>query len=54
MIPLSDKMRIHGKAEDFVSGLQEIHKAVYDNLVKAASKYKQAAEKKRRAFAGLL
>ena len=48
MIPLSDKIRIHGKAATFVSGLQEVHQAVHDNLLKAASKYKQAADKKRR------
>ena len=47
LIPLPDKTRIHGKAATFVSGLQEVHQAVHDNFLKAASKYKQAADKKR-------
>ena len=47
MIPLPDKTRIHGKAATFVSGLQEVHQAVHDNFLKAASKYKQAINKKR-------
>ena len=47
MIPLPDKTRIHGKATTFISGLQEVHQAVHDNLLKAASKYKQAVDKKR-------
>ena len=48
LIPLPGKSRIHGKAATFVSGLQEVHQAVHDNLLIAASKYKQAADKKRR------
>ena len=40
LIPLPDKIRIHGKAATFVSGLQEVHQAVHDNLLKATSKYK--------------
>ena len=47
LILLSDKIRSHGKVATFVSGLQEVHQAVQDNLLKAASKYKQAADKKR-------
>ena len=39
LIPLPDKTRIQGKAATFVSGLQEVHQAVHDNLLKAASKY---------------
>ena len=48
LIPLWNKTRIHGKAATFVSGLQEVHQAVHDNLLKATSKYKQAIDKKRR------
>ena len=40
LIPLSDKTRIDGMAATFVSGLQEVHQAVHNNLLKAASKYK--------------
>ena len=47
LIPLPDKTRIHGKAATLVNGLQEVHQAVHDNLLKATSKYKQAADKKR-------
>ena len=47
LIPLSDKTRIHGKVATFVSCLQDVHQAVHDNLLKAASKYKQAVDKKR-------
>ena len=47
LIPLLDKTRIHGKAVTFVSCLQEVDQAVHDNLLKAASKYKQAVDKKR-------
>ena len=48
MIPLPDKTRIHGKAATIVSGLQEVHQAVHDNLLKATSKYKQVVDKKSR------
>ena len=48
LIPLTDKTTIDGKAAAFVSGLQKVHQAVHDNLLKAASKYKQAVDKKRR------
>ena len=33
LIPLPTRTRVHGKAEQFVGGLQEIHKQVHDNLV---------------------
>ncbi|XP_052627007.1 uncharacterized protein LOC128133560 [Lactuca sativa] len=36
------------KVQDFVGGLHDFHKAVHDNLVRANSKYKQDADKKRR------
>ena len=39
---------MHGKAEEFVEGLQEVHKWVYKNLVQATAKYKSSADKKRR------
>ena len=32
-IQLPSKTRVHDKAEEFVGGLQEIHKQVHDNLV---------------------
>ena len=40
LILLSDKIRSHGKVATFVSGLQVVHQAVHDNLLKATSKYK--------------
>nr|KAJ0218923.1 hypothetical protein LSAT_V11C300143610 [Lactuca sativa] len=36
------------KVQDFVGGLHDVHRAVHDNLVRANSKYKQDADKKRR------
>ncbi|KAL5744031.1 hypothetical protein ACOSQ2_027147 [Xanthoceras sorbifolium] len=48
LLPLPSKTRVHGKAERFVQQLQDTHKQVYDNLVKNTSKYKLAADKKRR------
>ncbi|KAJ9546716.1 hypothetical protein OSB04_019259 [Centaurea solstitialis] len=36
------------KVEDFVDGLHEVHKAVYDNLVRVNAKYKQFADQTRR------
>ena len=33
LIPLPSKTRVHGKAEEFIGGLQEIHKQVHNNLV---------------------
>ena len=47
LIPLPSKTRVHGKVEEFVQGLQEIHKQVHDNLVQSvANKYKSHADKK--------
>ncbi|PKI55736.1 hypothetical protein CRG98_023868 [Punica granatum] len=40
--------RVHGKAADFVHGLQEIHEAVQNNLKNAAMKYKAVAGRRRR------
>ncbi|KAJ8644198.1 hypothetical protein MRB53_005946 [Persea americana] len=48
LIPLPSKIRAHGKAAEFVDGLQAIHKKLHDNLVQAATKYKMLADKKRR------
>ncbi|PKI54050.1 hypothetical protein CRG98_025544 [Punica granatum] len=36
LLTVSDKTRVHGKAVDFIHGLQEIHEAVQNNLEKAA------------------
>ena len=47
LIPLPSRTRVHGKAEEFVGGLQETYKQVYDNLVQVAAKYKLSADKKR-------
>lgn len=46
LVPLPNKTRVHDKAMDFVTGLQNIHKQVHDNLVEASSKYKLVANKK--------
>ena len=45
---LPSKTRVHGKAEDFVVGLQDVHKTVFDNLTSSNSKYKQHADMKHR------
>ncbi|KAH7564967.1 hypothetical protein JRO89_XS09G0093600 [Xanthoceras sorbifolium] len=47
LLPLPSKTRVHGKAEDFVHSLQEVHKQVQENLSHSAERYKQAADKKR-------
>ena len=38
---LPSKTRVHGKAADFVVGLHDVHKTVFDNLNASNSKYKQ-------------
>ena len=48
LILLPNKTRVHGKAEEFVEGLQEDHRLVYENLVQATAKYKSNANKKHR------
>ncbi|PKI51125.1 hypothetical protein CRG98_028482 [Punica granatum] len=48
LLPVPDKTRVHGKAADFVHGLQEIHEAVQNNLKNAAMKYKAVADRRRR------
>lgn len=45
---LPDKTRVHGEALDFVSGIQAIHQMATNNLTTSASKYKAAADRKRR------
>ncbi|PKI33813.1 hypothetical protein CRG98_045797 [Punica granatum] len=34
LLPVPDKTKVHGKAADFIHGLQEIHEAVQNNLEK--------------------
>ena len=46
MIPLPSRTRVHGKAEEFIGGLQEIHKQVHDNLVQVVVKYKLNEDKR--------
>ena len=48
LLPVPDKTRIHGKVADFVHSLQEVHQTVHANLEKAAEKYKELADRKRR------
>ncbi|KAL5764001.1 hypothetical protein ACOSP7_016353 [Xanthoceras sorbifolium] len=48
LLPLPSKTRVHGKTEDFVHSLQEVHKQVQENLSHSAERYKLAADKKRR------
>ena len=45
---LPSKTRVHGKASDFVTDLQVVHRAVFENLTNANSKYKQKVDQKRR------
>ncbi|PKI62899.1 hypothetical protein CRG98_016736 [Punica granatum] len=45
---MSDKTRVHGKAADFIHGLQKIHEAVQNNLEKDARKYKTAVDRRSR------
>ena len=48
LLALPSKTRVHGKAEDFVVSLQDVHKLVFDNLTASNTKYKQHADHKRR------
>jgi hypothetical protein len=45
-VPVSSS--VPKKVQDFVGGLQEVHKVVRDNLLQANEKYKKAADQKRR------
>ncbi|KAH7550135.1 hypothetical protein JRO89_XS13G0140800 [Xanthoceras sorbifolium] len=47
LLPLPSKTQVHGKAEDFVHSLHEVHKQVQENLSQSAERYKLAADKKR-------
>ena len=42
------KTRLHGEAVNFVSKIHDVHELAYSHLVTSASKYKAAADKKRR------
>ena len=46
LIPLPSKNRVHGNVEEFIEGLQEVQKRVYENLVQATAKYKLSVDKK--------
>ncbi|PKI41943.1 hypothetical protein CRG98_037693 [Punica granatum] len=48
LLPVPDKTKIHGKATNFVHGLQEIHEDVQNNLEKATMRYKTVADQRRR------
>ena len=48
LAPVPDLKRVHKKAEDFISDLQDVHKQVQQNLLESTTKYKDAADKKRR------
>ena len=48
LIPVLDPSRMHSRAVDFVSSIQEVHKTVLRNLEESSSKYKAAADRKRR------
>lgn len=48
LAPLPDKNRFHGKASEFVSSLQEVHKMVSHNLAESNAKYKAHADSRRR------
>ena len=44
LMALSSRTKVHRKAADFVTGLQEVHKVVHDNLSQSTVKYKYAAD----------
>ncbi|PKI68069.1 hypothetical protein CRG98_011665 [Punica granatum] len=48
LLPLPDKIRVHGKAANFIHKLQEIHESVQNNLEKATMKYKSTTDRRRR------
>ena len=48
LAPVPDLKRVHKKAEDFISDLQAVHKQVQHNLLESTTKYKKAADQKRR------
>ncbi|CAL9005520.1 unnamed protein product, partial [Prunus brigantina] len=48
LAPIADLKRVHGKVEDLISQLQNVHRTTQQRLVDATSKYKHDADKKRR------
>lgn len=46
LAPLPEKTRVHGKAADFLTGLQSIHQTVRDNLTTANAQYKHHADQR--------
>ncbi|KAI9157827.1 hypothetical protein LWI28_028681 [Acer negundo] len=48
LLPLPSNTRCHGKVEDFVHNLQDIHAQVCENLEQSTKNYKLSADKKRR------
>ena len=48
LIPLPQNAKVHCKASEFVDGLLEVHKAVYENLSAANTRYKTLADQRRR------
>ena len=48
LLPFPAKTKVHGKAADFVTWLQDIHKTVFDNLTSSNARYKRHADQHRR------
>ena len=48
LIPVPDPKRLHGRAVDFVSSLQDVHKTFLRNLEDSSCKYKALADRSRR------
>lgn len=48
LLTLPDKTRHHGEAVDFITDLEALHRTAQQHLEASASKYKQAADSKRR------
>lgn len=49
LAPVPDLKRPSGKAHNLILGLQAVHKMTEQHLEESSAKYKQAADKKRRA-----
>lgn len=49
-VPIPDPTCMHGRAVDFVSSLQEVHKEVLRDLEDSSQKYKALADRKCREF----
>ena len=50
LAPVLDPTRLHGDATSFIELLQETHRKTAANLQAATARYKEAADKKRRAL----